>query len=133
MHRFFPDKIYMLQSPGKAYIGLCKHNKPYVVGFVNRDTAKRVMKNISDVAVMYDSNVESISLGKMFITKSACPKQCVVKEIDMDSFMDMPLKKNVGVVLGCEIIKDTCDEIRLSSIVVDPFYDIEAYRASITI
>lgn len=128
MHNFFPEKIYVLQSPNKTYVGLRKHNKPYVVGFSNKDTARRVMKHVADVKILDNSLVDTVSLVEMRIIKSETPYDCNIKEMDINCFMNMPLKQNIGVVLGCEIIKDNSVEIGISSVIVDPLYDIKAYR-----
>jgi hypothetical protein len=120
MQKYFPDKIYMLQSSNKAYLGLRKHNKSYVVGFSNKDDARRIMKHVSDAHIMYESNIDTISLGKLYITKSVNPHKCHLEELDMNTFMEMPIKKNIGVILGCEVFKETSVLFGMSSIVVNP-------------
>ena len=135
MRHFFPEKIYVLESPqNNTYVALRKNNKPYVVGFSRKSCARRVAKHVSDVEIFtYDDCNETISLGRMCINKTNLPSHCNIKEMSINCFMDIPIKQNIGIVLGCEITADTANEFKLSSVVVDPMDDIEACRASMTI
>ena len=42
--------------------------------------------------------------------------------------MLMPIKKNIGVGLGLDIVYNMKYEFNISALIIDPVYDIDSYR-----
>ena len=138
--------VYLLKC-GNTHFGFRKYNKSYVIGLPSKRMALRIKQAISNTKVIncekdwcmlggrgtYISEEEStVSIGELVIQKktlcySAVPK---IETHDIEEFMLYPTQKNIGIVYGLEMMTESKNEFRFESLIIDPVFDIESYRAA---
>ena len=130
--------VYLLSS-NKTKFGFCKNNKIYVLGIQSYDLAKRISISCNtnshiklhnckhETSECSDNSVEFCNMKiikSKYITKPALE----IEQIKIDDFMLMPIKKNIGVGLGLDIVYNMKYEFNISALIIDPVYDIDSYR-----
>jgi hypothetical protein len=81
----------------------------------------------------YVSEEEStVSICELIIQKRVLCYAAVpeIEAHDIEEFMLYPMQKNVGIVYGLEMVAESKKEFRFESLIIDPVFDIESYRAA---
>ena len=131
-----PNKVFVFEmNANKTKLGVQVSNKQYIVGVTSYNHAKRIKRvaspNMKLSAMEGDQTV--------YLSKLCVPKQdekvteCKITEMTMDSFMMLPVNKNIGVLLGMDLLRDNEEEIQFNTVVIDPVYNIDAYRQEMMI
>lgn len=145
------NNVYLLRY-NKGFLSFQKDTNRYIIGFANYKLAKQMSSFSLFKYNMYDYSNYSCddecwanpSLGKaectnnmilcnMRASRRATRPNSRVHKITMDEFMMMPINKNIGIGLGFEIIDEKQAAVYMSSLIIDPIYDIENYRKNIVI
>jgi hypothetical protein len=133
---FSKNNIYLLSS-NNTKMGFYKNNKLYVLGIQSYNLAKRISISCNNNSYIKLHNCKdestdenSIEFCNMKIMKSKyiTKPSLVIEQFKLDDFMMMPIKKNIGVGLGLDIIYNMKYEFNISALIIDPVYDIVAYR-----
>ena len=137
------ERVYVLKNnKNKELLSLRHNSHSYVVGL----TSKRFAKYMSNMPISFASvkvdpaSIEfiSVSMGRLYIDCNKLDNvymdKFTLNEYNLNDFMKLPMNKNIGVVLGIDegdsIVENEFD---LTSIIVDPVYDIESYRENMNI
>jgi hypothetical protein len=127
-------------------MGFYKNNKFYILGVQSFNLAKRIsiscntnsyikLHNCKNEDNSCDDDENSVEFCNMKIIKSKyiIKPPLVIEQFKLDEFMMIPIKKNIGVGLGLDIIYNMRYEFNISSLIIDPVYDIVSYRENMKI
>lgn len=127
------NNVYLLRS-NKGFLSFQKDTNRYIIGFANYKLAKHMSSFSLFKYNMYDYNsYNNMILCNMRASRRATRPSSRIHKISMDEFMMMPINKNIGIGLGFEIIDEKEGAAYMSSLIIDPIYDIENYRKNIVI
>lgn len=132
-----PENVYVFKNNNK-HVGVYKNNNLYLVSIHSLESAKRIKRNIGTSSRLKTSLTSDtpVEFGLMHILKTKQNDNIdnyEIEKIDTHTFMAMPFRKNLGIAMGIEIIKDNINEYCLSTLFIDPLYDISQYRENMFI
>jgi hypothetical protein len=127
------NNVYLLKS-NNGFLSFQKDTNRYIIGFSNYKLAKQMSSFSLFKYNMYDyNNYNNMTLCNMRASRRATRPSSRIHKICINEFMMMPVNKNIGIGLGFEIIDEKEGAAYMTSLIIDPIYDIENYRKNIVI
>jgi len=125
--------IYTLNS-GPKTVGVCNNNKWYVLGFKSLHNARRVHYNIGTDPTLSLVRKRSSpdNQGLLNISKGKCTGYHMIT-LTPKEFYTFPTSKNVGVIMAYDLLKDTPEDFTFRVHIVEPYFDMEVFRAGLTL
>lgn len=126
---YLPNKLYVVKTSKDTNLGFHVNSKSYILGFATPHDAHRISQHVSPKSTLqlHAPENKSVTFGVVTLQKKHKPKRAKYKvvETDLDVFMILPMRHNIGIIISTDIIASVNDAFTFNSIIIDPLYVLE--------
>lgn len=126
---YLPHKLFIVKTSRQTNLGFHVNSKSYVLGFATHKDAHRISQQVSPKSTLqlHTPDNKSVTFGVVSLKKQQKPKRAKYKiiETNLDDFMILPMRQNIGIIISMEIIGSVHDAFTFNSIIIDPLYVLE--------